>query len=513
MFSCTRASLRPNVVVVGTGWAGAYFTKHVDPNLANIQVLSLRNHHVFTPLLPQTTTGTLEFRAVCEPISRIQPALAHLPNRFYRCLVHSVDFEEKEVNCVGVGVVDASSNVPVQNFKVKYDKLVLAHGARPNTFNVPGVLDNAFFLREVNEARGIRKRLVQNIMAADLPTTSLEEAKRLLHTVVVGGGPIGIEFAATLADFLRQDVSKVNHSLLPYCKVTVLEAGEVLGTFDLRVREWGMRRLDTLGVRIVKGAVVAVNEKEVIAKDGSVYPTGLVVWGTGVGPSALTKDLNVDRTSRGRISIDDHLRVLWKGKPIPDAYAIGDCAANETLPLPTLAAVASRQGIYLAKKVNRELTNKPSDEPFEYKSLGSMVNLGDTAAVVELNVPKKIDFVGFKALCFWRSAYFSILGSWRNKLYVLVNWVGSAVFGRDTTYIGDLSEDRVWRTLAAEEVSRERARKKAFAKLKTLEAQATITAEALEEGAEAGYIKRKTGKPEEGAADTEKKGDNTTKTP
>ncbi|KAH9578226.1 FAD/NAD(P)-binding domain [Trypanosoma melophagium] len=496
MLHSTRLTLRPNVVVVGTGWAGAYFVKNMDPKLANLQVLSLRNHHVFTPLLPQTTTGTLEFRAVCEPISRIQPALAELPHRFYRCFVYGVNFDEKEVNCVGVGVVDASSKVPVQTFSVKYDKLILAHGARPNTFNVPGVLDNAFFLREVNEARGIRKRLVQNIMAADLPTTSMEETKRLLHTVVVGGGPIGIEFAGTLADFLREDVRKVNHNLVKYCSVTVLEAGEVFGTFDQRVRRWGKRRLDALGVRVVKGAVVSVNENEVVTKDGTVFRTGLVVWGTGVGPSTLTKDLDLDRTSRGRISIDDHLRVLRKGEPIPDVFAIGDCAANEKLPLPTLAAVASRQGVYLANKVNKELQNKPAPKPFEYKSLGSMVSIGESAAVVELNVPRRFDFVGLKALYFWRSAYLSILGSWRNKLYVLANWVGSTIFGRDTTFIGDLSEERVWRALAAEEVSRERARRMASEKLKTMGVDTTITAETVEKGAARGYIQRKSSKPE-----------------
>lgn len=461
MICRTRAAFRPNVVVVGTGWGGAYFARSLDPNLATLQVLSIRNHHVFTPLLPQTTTGMLEFRAVCEPICQIQPALAQLPNRFYRCVVHGVDFEKKEVNCVGVGVTDANSDAPVQTFNVKYDKLVLAHGAWPNTFNVPGVIDNAFFLREVNEARGIRKRLVQNIMVADLPTTSVEEAERLLHTVVVGGGPTGVEFAATVADFFRDDVRRINRHLVKFCKVTLLEAGELFSTFDLHVRKWGKRHLDTLGVHIVKDAVVAVTEKGVITKNGTVFPAGLVVWSTGVGPSSLTKDLDVDRTSRGRISIDDCMRVLRKGEPVPDVFAIGDCAANEKLPLPTLAAVASRQGSYVASSLNRELANKPFGPPFKYKSLGSMVSLGEKSAVVELHMRRKIDFVGLKALFFWRSAYLSILGSWRNKFYVLMNWLGSSIFGRDTTFFGDLSEDRVWRTLAAEGVSRERALRRA----------------------------------------------------
>lgn len=484
---------KPNVVIIGTGWAGCYVAHHLDPKLCNIQVLSLRNHMVFTPLLPQTTTGTLEFRSVCEPVTNIQPALANLPHRFYRCMVHDVDFANQLVSCVGVGVVGATEKVPVHSFNVKYDYLVLAHGARPNTFNIPGVQDHAFFLREVNEARGIRKRLVQNIMAADLPVTNLEETKRLLHTVVVGGGPTGIEFAANLADFFRQDIRKVNRTLEKYCKVSVLEAGEVLGTFDQKLRNHGQKRLKELGVEVVKSAVVGVTEREVIAKSGQVLPTGLVVWSTGVGPSVLTKTLPCDSTSRGRISMDDHLRVLRDGKPIPNVFAAGDCAANEKQSLPTLAAVASRQGAYLGAQLNHLIKDGRMTKPFEYKSLGSMVSMGDRDALVSLGERKRLDFEGLKALWFWKSAYLTILGSIRSRLYVIVNWTGSKVFGRDITYIGDLSEDRMFRSLATEEVSREKSRKKGLEALRKLEPEKTITAETVEEGAVKGYLKRDLG--------------------
>lgn len=483
---------KPNVVVVGTGWAGCYCAHRLDPELCNIEVLSTRNHMVFTPLLPQTTTGTLEFRSVCEPITNIQPALAKLPHRFYRSMVYDVDFDDQAVKCVGVGVVGASEHVPVHTFNVKYDHLILAHGARPNTFNIPGVQDTAFFLREVNEARGIRKRLVQNIMTADLPTTSVEETKRLLHTVVVGGGPTGIEFAANLADFFNEDVAKVNRSLLKHCKVTVLEAGEVLGSFDQKLRDYGMRRLDALGVQVIKQAVVGVNEREVITKSGEVLPTGLVVWSTGVGPSTVTKTLQCDKTNRGRISVDKYLRVLRDGKPMPNVFACGDCAANAEAPLPTLAAVASRQGTYLGNQINELIKHGKMSAEFEYKSLGSMVSLGNRSAIASVGGgSKKLDLEGLKALWFWKSAYLTLLGSLRSKLYVMVNWSGSKLFGRDITYIGDLSEDKMYSLLAEQEVSREKSRVKAVEMLKTMQPDATITSDLLEQSAKTGFIPRK----------------------
>lgn len=499
---------KPSVVVIGTGWGGCYCAHRLDPDKCNIEVLSTRNHMVFTPLLPQTTTGTLEFRSVCEPITNIQPALAKLPHRFYRSMVYDVDFGEKLVKCVGVGVVGATEHVPVNTFNVKYDYLVLAHGARPNTFNIPGVQDQAFFLREVNEARGIRKRLVQNIMAADLPTTTLEETKRLLHTVVVGGGPTGIEFAANLADFFREDVAKVNRSLLKHCKVTVLEAGEVLGTFDQKLRQYGLRRLDALGVQVIKQSVVGVNEREVITKSGEILPTGLVVWSTGVGPSTMTKTLQCDKTNRGRISVDNYMRVLRNNEPIPNVFACGDCAANNESPLPTLAAVASRQGTYLGNQINELLTKGKMSAPFEYRSLGSMVSLGSRSAIASVGAEtKKFDLEGLKALWFWKSAYLTLLGSVRSKLYVMVNWTGSRLFGRDITYIGDLSEDKMYSLLAEQEVSREKSRVKAVEILKTMNSDTTITSELLEKSAVTGFIPRKQGGSPSPAAEEPKKAD------
>ncbi|CUG05974.1 NADH dehydrogenase, putative [Bodo saltans] len=467
---------KPTVVVIGTGWSGAYFVRDLDPNQCNMTVLSQRNHMVFTPLLPQTCSGTLEFRSVCEPIQRVQPALAKLPNRFFRTLVFGVDFQKQVVNCVGVGVLGAGNdeNVPVQSFDVHYDKLVFAHGARPNTFNIPGVEDHAFFLREISEARGIRRRIVQNLMTADLPMTDIEEVKRLLHIVVVGGGPTGVEFAADLADFLHQDIPKIDPALLKYCKVTLVEAGEILGSFDLTLRNYGAKKLTKMGVHLRKAVVAGVTEKAVLLTDGEVLTCGLVVWSTGVGMSTLSKELAVDRNKQGRICVDDELQVLHEGKPVPNVYAVGDCAANVKAPLPTLAAVASRQGTFLAKKMNRLLRGQRDTSLFKFKSLGSMVSLGGKDALIELKQPNSFDITGLKAMYLWKSAYFSMLGSYRSKLYVLVNWCGSKIFGRDITYIAELSETKTWRMLAREEASRSQARLKAMKKLKAGEVAAAI---------------------------------------
>ena len=49
-----------------------------------------------------------------------------------------------------------------------YDKLVIACGAVPNTFHIPGVREHACFLKEINDARHIRSKLLEGRSTAIL---------------------------------------------------------------------------------------------------------------------------------------------------------------------------------------------------------------------------------------------------------------------------------------------------------------------------------------------------------
>ena len=81
-------------------------------------------------------------------------------------------------------------------FDMKYDILVVSIGSENNTFNIPGVQEHAHFLKEILDARRIRSAISDAFESAMTPTQTIEERKRLLHFVVVGGGPTGVEFAA-----------------------------------------------------------------------------------------------------------------------------------------------------------------------------------------------------------------------------------------------------------------------------------------------------------------------------
>jgi NADH dehydrogenase FAD-containing subunit len=84
-------------------------------------------------------------------------------------------------------------------FDMHYDVLVVSIGSENNTFNIPGVEEHAHFLKEVLDARRIRSAISDAFESAMTPTQTVEERKRLLHFVVVGGGPTGVEFAAEVS--------------------------------------------------------------------------------------------------------------------------------------------------------------------------------------------------------------------------------------------------------------------------------------------------------------------------
>lgn len=442
----TKGDEKPRVVVLGTGWAGCRLMKGIDTSIYDIVCVSPRNHMVFTPLLASTCVGTLEFRSVAEPIGRIQSAISREPNSyFFLANCSGIDFNNHVINCQTV--TDGVETLDPWRFSIAYDKLVVAAGAKALTFGIKGVEEHAIFLREVHHAQEIRRKLLLNLMLSDVPGVSEEEKRRLLHCVVVGGGPTGVEFSGELSDFIKRDVHQRYAHVKDYIHVTLIEANEILSSFDDRLRTYATKQLTKSGVRLVRGVVKDVLAEKIILSDGTEVPYGLLVWSTGVGPSSFVESLDIPKV-RGRIGIDEWLRA----PSVEDVFAIGDCSGFlETTGkpvLPALAQVAERQGKYLATLLNRVgkagggKASAAKDinlgDQFVYRHLGSMATIGRYKALVDLRQSKEgkgVSIAGFTSWFIWRSAYLTRVISWRNRFYVAINWLTTFVFGRDISRI------------------------------------------------------------------------------
>ncbi|KAL8228170.1 hypothetical protein R6Q57_015754 [Mikania cordata] len=350
--------------------------------------------------------------AASEPVRRVQSALAKDPNScFYLASCTAIDTDKHEVYCETVG--DKELSYEPYRVKVAYDKLVIASGSEPLTFGIKGVKEHAYFLREHFDP--------SYCMWID-SGISEEEKEQMLHCIVIGGGPTGVEFSGELSDFIVRDVCQRYAHVKNYVCVTLIE----------------------YGVRLVRGVVKEVHPKKLILCDGSVVPYGLLVWSTGVSPSEFIKQLNLPKSPGGRVGVDEWLRV----PSVEDVFALGDCAGfleHTGKPvLPALAQVAERQGKYLVelfnKKIGKQNAGKASSakdialgDPFVYKHLGSMASVGRYKALVDLTQSQNAKGLSMAG---WRSAYLTRVLSWRNRFYVMINWATTLVFGRDNSRIG-----------------------------------------------------------------------------
>ena len=81
--------------------------------------------------------------------------------------------------------------------------------------------------------RAIRSRLIECFERASSPELTSTEREKLLHFLVIGGGPTSVEFAAELYDFLVEDVKRWYADLFHLVRVSLVEASpHILNTFD-----------------------------------------------------------------------------------------------------------------------------------------------------------------------------------------------------------------------------------------------------------------------------------------
>lgn len=405
---------KPKVVLLGTGFAALSLMQHLRTDRYELIVVSPRNHFVFTPLLPSTTVGTIEFRSIIEPIRH---ALDTKDFTFYQARCLSVDPDTKLITCEGVH--------DKETFLLSYNYLVVAVGAISRTFNIPGVEQYAFLLKELADARAIRQRIIECFERAATPLQNTDERQRLLHFVIVGGGPTGVEFAAELHDFLHQDLRKSYPDLMPDVRITLVEGTKtILNSFDATLSSYAMRHFSRTNIEVKTEATVKeIRERDILLADGSTLTHGLVVWSTGIGATPLVKSLPFPKDRAERLQTDEHFCVE-KNSSI---YAIGDCATREGDALPATAQVAIQEGRYLAKELNRIAAGKPL-KGFKYRHLGMLAYIGERRALADL---PKFKLKGFGTVLFWRSAYLTKLVSTKNKILVLFDWMKTFVFGRD----------------------------------------------------------------------------------
>ena len=398
---------RPNVVIVGGGFAGLHAAQGLKDADVRITVVDRRNHHLFQPMLYQVATAALSPDNIAAPIRSVLRDQAN---------TEVILGEVVGVNTAGrtVELMDGSS--------INYDYLVLAPGVRHSYFGHDQWEPLAPGLKSLEDALNIRRRV---LLAFERAERESDPTRRhaYLTFVVVGGGPTGVEVAGAIAEIrsfaLRRDFRHIDPR---EATVMLLEGGpRLLTSYPDRLSQRARFELRRLGVEVRTDTMVSDIRPGSVVAGGWTIPTQTVVWAAGNIGSPLLKMLGCPLDNQGRAVVEPDCTIPGH----PEVFVLGDAAAfthfRPDYTLPGNCPVAIQQGQYSAQTIAGDLEGKPR-RPFRYWDKGQLAVIGRGHAVADIG---KLQFEGWFAWLAWVFVHIYFLIGFGNRLIVLFRWAVS----------------------------------------------------------------------------------------
>lgn len=414
-----RREARGGTLIVGGGFAGAYVARLVGARGATL--VNPDNFMLYTPLLPEAAAGTLEPRHVVVPLRQMCPHAELLLGRAVR--------REASAHTVVAETLGGT-------FEIAYERLVVALGAVPRTFPIPGLAQHGHSFKDVADGIGLRNRLLRSLESAAARLDPVE-SERDLGFVFVGAGYAGVEALAELHDLLQETVRRYYPILRGIRQRWVLVdiAPRILAEIPRKLGEYTHHYLERRGIEIhVETSLESFDDSGAMLSDGTHVPARTLVWSAGVRPSPDLERLDLPLDDRGRVVVGPTLQV----EGTDDVWALGDGAAVPNTHTPgELDPPTCQHALRQARRLAKNLTGEP--KPYGYRMLGQVATLGRYKGIAELPGLRLRGFLGWFVA---RTYHLYALPMFRRKTRVVADWTVSLFFRRDIVELSALGHPR-----------------------------------------------------------------------
>lgn len=404
------------VLILGGGFAGYNAAKTLCRLIWNrddvgVMLIDKENYLTFWPMVAGVVSSDVGVRNIAQPLRR---PLIQMGASFRRAAVEGVDLQRRCVRASGK--------------EFPYDHLVMALGAQPAFFGIPGVEEHGIPMKGIPDAVNLRDRVIERFEEATIEGGEVPESR--LTFVVIGAGATGVETAANLHELIHEvlgpEYPNINTNQF---RIFLLDAlPNILPELNPSLRRVARGRLVGQNIEIITEALAEeVTEDRVRLKGGREIASENVIWTAGTRPISKLEDFGLPLVEKTNgVKVDRCLRVEgWA-----DVWAMGD---NATIPdgeggsVPPNAQAAVQEGEALARNVLAAIDGEEPG-PFRYKPQGQLIELGSHFAVNEVFGVK---FSGRLADLFWRGTYLIKLGSPQNRVRQALDWT-LELFSRPT---------------------------------------------------------------------------------
>ncbi|MFB6178868.1 MAG: NAD(P)/FAD-dependent oxidoreductase [Halorientalis sp.] len=376
-----------NVVVLGSGYAGAGAIKSLESELGNdadITWVSNVDYHLVLHESHRCIRDPSIQEKVAIPVEDIKsPA-----TRFVEGEVVDIDTDERTIE------LDEESSI-------EYDYLLVALGSRTAFFGIDGLQKYSHTLKSLDDALGIHE---------DVKQAAREASQSDPAQIVIGGaGLSGIQTAGEVAGFRDDHRAPIDIHL-------VEGLDEIFPGNDPEVQAALRNLLEERDINIMTGEFIGeVDEETVYIGDDIELDYDVLVWTGGITGRDAVRDVDLDKDERNH-RIFTEMNFQTEDEHV---FAIGDCALIDQPgenPAPPTAEAAWVAADHVGKNIARQMRGQPLQD-WTFKSKGTAISVGHDAVAHDvtafpLSLYPKDTFGGFMA----RNLKKAIAARWINSI-------------------------------------------------------------------------------------------------